>query len=379
MTDTPETDPKMSDLVREALSQVNFPGYDRDIVTMGVVGDIRACSGVVVVEMHAKTPDTKKKQTLFRDAQKAISKVPGVTSIKLQEVSGAAAPQAGAAAPASGHSHGPAGGPPGPGKGRGGPQNIKGVKRIIAVASGKGGVGKSTVSTNLACAMAQLGHKVGLMVSDVYGPSIPIMMGVEGKTVKEGPDRTIVPLEAHGVKVVSIGFLLGKDAPVIWRGPLVSQVVQTFLHQVMWDELDVLVVDMPPGTGDAQLTLVQSVPLTGGVIVTTPQPVALGDVQRGIQMFKQVEVPVLGIIENMSGYDCPECNHHVDIFSRGGGRTAAKTYDVPFLGEVPIDPFIREDSDAGIPTVIAHPDSLLSERMLEIAALLIEQTEPIGA
>ena len=235
---------------------------------------------------------------------------------------------------------------------------LPGVKHIIAVASGKGGVGKSTVSANVSVALAQTGAKVGLMDADIYGPNIPMMMGVPEPPEKEG-DK-IKPAEAHGVKVMSMGFFVPEETAIVWRGPMVHTAIQQFFRDVLWGELDYLLVDLPPGTGDAQLSLSQIVPLTGVVTVTTPQEVALYDVRKGLMMFKKVNVPLLGVIENMSFFVCGHCGERTEIFSFAGGERAAQKFEIPFLGRIPLDPAIREGGDAGMPIVASVPDSPLT-------------------
>ena len=235
---------------------------------------------------------------------------------------------------------------------------LPGVKHIIAVASGKGGVGKSTVSANVSVALAQTGTKVGLMDADIYGPNIPMMMGVPEPPEKEG-DK-IKPAEAHGVKVMSMGFFVPEETAIVWRGPMVHTAIQQFFRDVLWGELDYLLVDLPPGTGDAQLSLSQIVPLTGVVTVTTPQEVALYDVRKGLMMFKKVNVPLLGVIENMSFFVCGHCGERTEIFSFAGGERAAQKFEIPFLGRIPLDPAIREGGDAGMPIVASVPDSPLT-------------------
>lgn len=235
---------------------------------------------------------------------------------------------------------------------------LPGVKHIIAVASGKGGVGKSTVSTNVAVALAQTGAKVGLMDADIYGPNIPMMMGVPNPPEKEG-DK-IKPAEAHGVKIMSMGFFVPEETAIVWRGPMVHTAIQQFFRDVLWGDLDYLLVDLPPGTGDAQLSLSQIVPLTGVVTVTTPQEVALYDVRKGLMMFKKVNVPLLGVIENMSFFVCGHCGERTEIFSFAGGERAAQKFEIPFLGRIPLDPAIREGGDAGMPVVASTPDSPLT-------------------
>ena len=245
---------------------------------------------------------------------------------------------------------------------------LPGVKHIIAVASGKGGVGKSTVSANVSVALAQTGAKVGLMDADIYGPNIPMMMGVPEPPEKEG-DK-IKPAEAHGVKVMSMGFFVPEETAIVWRGPMVHTAIQQFFRDVLWGELDYLLVDLPPGTGDAQLSLSQIVPLTGVVTVTTPQEVALYDVRKGLMMFKKVNVPLLGVIENMSFFVCGHCGERTEIFSFAGGERAAQKFEIPFLGRIPLDPAIREGGDAGMPIVASDPESPLTLAFQGAAAAL---------
>ncbi|MBA5870513.1 MAG: P-loop NTPase [Nitrospira sp. CR2.1] len=245
---------------------------------------------------------------------------------------------------------------------------IPGVKHVVAVSSGKGGVGKSTVSVNLAVALALTGAKVGLLDADIYGPNIPMMMGVE--KAPEQKDGKIAPAESHGVKLISMGFFVPEDTAVVWRGPMVHTAIQQLFRDVLWGELDYLLIDLPPGTGDAQLTLTQLVPLSGAVTVTTPQEVALHDVRKGMMMFQKVNVPLLGIVENMSFFVCGHCGERTEIFSHGGGERAAEKLGIPFLGRVPIDPVIRAGGDTGNPIVVAKPDSPQAQAFREIAAKL---------
>ncbi|MEE9133224.1 MAG: Mrp/NBP35 family ATP-binding protein [Gemmatimonadota bacterium] len=256
------------------------------------------------------------------------------------------------------------------------------MRRVIAVSSGKGGVGKSTVATNLAVALASRGHKVGLLDADVYGPDIPIMFGVHARP-RVTPDERVVPLEAYGVKIMSVGFLIDDDTPAIWRGPIVMGIIRQFLQQVDWGELDYLLVDMPPGTGDAQLSLVQLAKVDGALMVTTPQGVAVGDVLKGIKMFERVDVPVLGLIENMSGFVCPHCGEQTAVFGRGGGEKLAAITGVPFLGQVPLGEAVTAAGDAGCPTVVAEPESPEGAAFMKLAdsivAALETATEPAGA
>jgi ATP-binding protein involved in chromosome partitioning len=254
------------------------------------------------------------------------------------------------------------------------PSLIPGIKNVIAVASGKGGVGKSTTAVNLAIAIAQTGASVGILDADIYGPSIPRMLNITAKpNAVEG--KKIPPITAHGIKAVSMGFFMDEDAPVVWRGPMVGMAVEQLLRDVDWGELDYLVIDLPPGTGDAQLTLTQKVPITGAVIVSTPQAVALADVRKGVNMFKTVDVPILGIIENMSYFVCPKCEHRVDIFSSGGAKKEAEATGMKFLGDIPLDSEIREHADSGTPILIAKPDSVHSKKYREIAGLALEIIE----
>ncbi len=257
------------------------------------------------------------------------------------------------------------------------PEEIPGVRHVVAVSSGKGGVGKSTLTTNLAVALAAEGSRVGIMDADVYGPNIPLMFGAFGRPAVTEKER-VVPLEAHGVKLMSVGFLLDEETPAIWRGPIVMGIIRQFLQQVDWGELDYLLVDMPPGTGDAQLSLVQLVKVNGAVLVTTPQDVATGDVLKAIKMFERVDVPVLGVIENMSGFACPHCGERTDLFGRGGGRKLAATTGVPFLGEIPIGPAMVQAGDTGRPTVVSAPESPEARALIELASKIAASLESIA-
>jgi ATP-binding protein involved in chromosome partitioning len=259
--------------------------------------------------------------------------------------------------------------PAGPQAGHGKDNLIPGVKYVIAVSSGKGGVGKSTVAVNLAVALGLTGAKVGLLDADIYGPNIPMMMGVTKPP--EQIDGKIAPAESHGVKLISMGFFVPEDTAVVWRGPMVHTAIQQLFRDVLWGELDYLLIDLPPGTGDAQLTLTQLVPLTGAVTVTTPQEVALHDVRKGMMMFQKVNVPLLGIVENMSYFLCGHCGERTEIFSHGGGERAAAKLGIPFLGRVPIDPAIRDGGDSGTPIVVADPASPQSAAFREIAQKII--------
>ena len=255
--------------------------------------------------------------------------------------------------------------------------DVPGVKKIIAVASGKGGVGKSTVAANLAVALSKMGQKVGLLDADIYGPSVPRLMGVISAKPEQGP-KQLAPIDAHGLKVMSMGFLVDEATPMIWRGPMIQSALQQLLRDVDWSGLDILVIDMPPGTGDAQLTLAQKVSLSGAVVVSTPQDIALIDARKGLEMFRKVAVPVLGIVENMSYYCCPECGHRADIFGHGGARLEAEKLGCPFLGEVPLHALIREDSDAGQPVALKGPDDHQAKPFYDIAARVLESLDVAG-
>jgi ATP-binding protein involved in chromosome partitioning len=245
------------------------------------------------------------------------------------------------------------------------------VQNIIAVASGKGGVGKSTVATNLAVALSMAGLRTGLLDADIYGPSIPLMMGVHDKPQVSSTNR-ILPFLNHGVQMQSLGFFLGENSPVIWRGPMVMRAVQQLLQDTDWGELDVLVVDLPPGTGDVQLTLAQTVPLTGAILVTTPQDLALLDVKKGAEMFKQVDAPLLGIVENMSFFTCPDCGKETEIFRRGGGQKESERLGIPLIGRVPLDPEVCDAGDTGVPVAIGQPDTQAGAEFHKIAAAVVE-------
>ena len=259
------------------------------------------------------------------------------------------------------------------------PKLLSGVKNIIAVASGKGGVGKSTVAVNLAMVLAETGASVGLLDTDIYGPSLPLMMGLCERPTGDPRTGLLTPLEKHGLKLMSMGFISDEKTAVIWRGPMVHKMITTFMGQVDWGTLDYLVMDLPPGTGDAQLTITQTAPLTGAVIVTTPQDVSLIDARKGLLMFQQVNVPVLGIVENMSYFVCDECNKRHEIFRHGGGRRASEELGIPFLGEVPLDPRVTLGGDQGAPVVTFAPDSPASQALRDVARNLIVQLEATAA
>lgn len=258
------------------------------------------------------------------------------------------------------------------------PQHLPGIKTIIAVGSGKGGVGKTTVAVNLAIALAKMGHKTGLLDADIYGPNVPLMMGATAQPKLVGDNR-IEPLESFGVKLISVGLLNPGDKPLVWRGPMLHQMIRQFLQQVDWGELDYLVVDLPPGTGDVVISLVQTVPLTGAVVVTTPSDVSLQDGRKAIEMFKQVKVDILGIVENMSHFTCPNCQHQIDIFSKGGGERTAKQFGLPLLGEIELDPNIRKGGDSGHPVALAGENSVGAKAFYDFALKVRERAAEAAA
>ncbi len=361
-------------VVLNALKGVKDPTKGEDIVTLGMVSGLIIKDGNIGFAIEVDPRQGAAMEPLRKAAEKAVYDLEGVTSVTAVLTAERAAPSgpAGQAPqqPAQGQAQGSAQGPGG--------AMIPGIRSIIAVASGKGGVGKSTVTTNLSLALAQLGLKVGVLDADIYGPSQPMMMGVEGRP-ESADGQTMEPLENYGVQVISIGFLIDRDEAMIWRGPMVQSALQQMLRDVDWGELDVLVVDMPPGTGDAQLTMAQQVPLSGAVIVSTPQDIALLDARKGLNMFRKVDVPVLGIIENMSVFVCPNCGHESHIFSHGGARREAEKLGMEFLGEIPLDIEIRETSDGGRPVTVSKPDTPNAQAFLAIAKRVWEKVSAQSA
>jgi ATP-binding protein involved in chromosome partitioning len=336
------------DRVREALGRVMDPDKGRDIVSLGMVSGVAIRDGHVAFALEVEPERAPRLEPLRRAAEQAVDALAGVLSVSVALTADRRPPPA--AAPAKPRSN-----------------LAPSVGAIIAVASGKGGVGKSTTAANLACALALQGLSVGLLDADVFGPSQPRLFGLTGRP-QTNEAKQLVPMRAHGVALMSMGFLVPEETPTIWRGPMVMGALQQLLRDVAWGPLDVLLVDMPPGTGDAQLTLAQSVPLAGAVIVSTPQDIALIDARKGLAMFRKVDVPVLGIIENMSYFSCPNCGHRSDIFAHGGARLEADRLHTEFLGEIPLDIRIRETSDGGTPIVTAEPDSPHAASYAEIAA-----------
>jgi ATP-binding protein involved in chromosome partitioning len=360
--------------VLDALRGVRDEERGGDVVSLGMVSGLAVRDGHVAFALEVEPARAAALETLRQAAERAVDAVPGVLSVSAVLTAQKTAPAAARTqAHGRGHAHGP-----GPQAGPAAKPLVPGVKTIVAVASGKGGVGKSTTAVNLALGLAANGLKVGILDADIYGPSMPRMLGISGKpNSRDG--RVLEPMENHGVKCMSMGFLVAEDTPMIWRGPMVMSALNQMLRDVNWGTLDILVVDLPPGTGDAQLTMAQQVPLSGAVIVSTPQDIALLDARKGLNMFRKVDVPVLGIIENMSYFSCPNCGHRSEIFSHGGARREAEKLGVEFLCEVPLDIAIRETSDDGTPIVVARPDSehaevyrLLAKRVWEKVA---EQTQ----
>lgn len=356
---------RLLERVRAALAGVKHPGTGVDVLGGGQVQELAVGEDGVVQFQFVLRPEDP--GALVREARAAVEAVEGVTRVKVD----VKLPAAAMAGPQGRHGRPRPGSVPAPTPD---PKLLEGIRHVVAVSSGKGGVGKSTVAANLAAALAAGGRRVGLLDADVYGPDIPIMYGERRRprvTGARGQEK-IVPLEAHGVKLMSLGFLLEEEQPAIMRGPMISGILRQFLEQVDWGELDFLIVDMPPGTGDAQLSLVQTIEVDGVVMVTTPQDVSTGDVRRGIRMFERVKTRVLGVVENMSGFVCPHCGEQVDIFGRGGGRRMAEAMNVPFLGEVPLEVAVREQGDTGRLAVIHAPDSAAGRALRAIAERVAE-------
>ncbi len=350
----------------ESLKSVKYPGFSRDIVSFGMVKDIAIGVSRVVVQI---APSTGNADVIAQVRSEVLAILERLVELPIEveilqpggqsRQERPAQPQPQPQPQPHGHAH-----PPKP--------QIPGIQNVIAVASGKGGVGKSTVSVNLAAALASMGKRVGVLDADVYGPSVPLMLGLKERP-KSTEDKKIIPLSKYNLKVMSMGFLLTDDQAVVWRGPMIDKLLTEFIRNVEWGELDVLVVDLPPGTGDAQLTMVQKAPLSGGVIVTTPQDVALADVRRGMQMFEEVHVPVLGVVENMSYLVCSSCGHKAHVFSHGGGAEVAKQFNVPLLGEIPLVRDIVQGGDEGTPIMVSQPEHPQSRVFVDIAGQVLKQ------
>jgi len=344
--------------VLSALSQVRDPDLNKDIVSLGFVKNLRIDGGDVRFTVELTTPACPVKEELKAQCEARVSAIPGVKSVAVEMTANVR--QSSAA----------------PGNNR---ISLPAVKNVIAIASGKGGVGKSTVAVNLAVSLAQSGARVGLLDADIYGPSAPLMLGTRDARPGMGDGQRLIPVEKCGLKIMSMGYLVPEDKPVIWRGPMVHGALTQFLTQVDWGPLDYLVIDMPPGTGDAQLTISQSAPLSGAVIVTTPQEASLVDARRGLEMFKSVRVPVLGVVENMSGFLCGHCHEHTAIFGHGGGERMARDFDVPFLGQIPIEAGVVTASDAGTPVVEAMPASESAKAFARIAGVIAARLSVLHA
>jgi ATP-binding protein involved in chromosome partitioning len=358
--------------VRKVLDAVIDPASGKSIVAAGMVSGVATRGGHVAVTLEVDPARGPELEPLRQACEQALRAMPDVLSATAVMTAERAAPAAPPPPRAGGHSHGHAHGPAAGGPPGGGRIDVPGVKHIIAVASGKGGVGKSTTAVNLALGLAANGVSTGLLDADIYGPSMPRMLAVKEKP--ESVDgKQLKPIERYGLKTMSIGYIVAEDTPMIWRGPMVSSALEQMLRDVQWGELDVLVVDMPPGTGDAQLTLAQRVALAGAVIVSTPQDIALVDARKGLNMFRKVAVPVLGIVENMSYFLCPKCGERSEIFGHGGAHEEADKLGVPFLGEVPLHLDIRTTSDSGHPIVVAKPESAHAQAYRNIAGRVWKQ------
>ncbi|MBS1954831.1 MAG: Mrp/NBP35 family ATP-binding protein [Cyanobacteria bacterium SZAS-4] len=337
------------DQVKGALSKVMDPDLNTDIVTLGMISEIKIENGKVAFKLTLTTPACPVKEKIESDCKEEVSKLPGVKEVEIEMGASVAGSRKVA-----------------------GKEPIPGIRQVIAVTSGKGGVGKTTVAVNLACALASLGAKVGILDADITGPNVPLMMGVDDYQPTAKDDK-IIPPENYGVKVISMAFFVSRDTPVIWRGPMLDKAIKQFLRDVNWGELDYLVVDMPPGTGDAQLSLIQATQVSGGIIVTTPQDVALLDGRKGLAMFKQMDVPVFGFVENMSYFQPPGSTERYEIFGHGGGKKLAEEMQVPFLGEVPLETAIRQGGDTGKPITVADTSSSVSKAFIDIAKQVAAQ------
>jgi len=331
------------DAVLTALRVVVDPDLRRDIVSLGFVKNLVIEGARISFTIELTNPACPVKDQLRDEAVAAVRELPGVADVDVHmtaNVRSVSAPETGR--------------PP-----------VPGAKNVIAVGAGKGGVGKTTVAVNLALALAKCGSRVGILDGDIYGPNVPIMLGLDTQLLTDG--KQIVPAERHGVQVVSMGFLTGDDAPVIWRGPMLHGAIQQFFREVAWKDLDYLIIDMPPGTGDVALSLSQTVPVAGAILVTTPQKVSLADTRRAIRMYQKLNIPVTGIVENMSYYSCPNCHHEADIFGHGGAEALATAMEIPFLGRLPVYQPIREGGDAGVPIVVSEPGSPATRALLTLA------------
>ncbi len=337
------------EIVLDALKGVMDPDLRRDIVSLGFIKNLAIDGGRVSFAIELTTPACPVKDLMKAQAEELVRALPGVTEADITmtaRVRSVSAPEKGAFP-------------------------LPGVKNVIAVGAGKGGVGKTTVAVNLAIALVKMGSRVGILDGDIYGPNVPIMLGLQAQLESDG--QKIRPAEKYGLQVVSIGFMTKDEAPVIWRGPMLHSVIKQFFNDVAWRDLDYLIIDMPPGTGDVALSLAQTVPVAGSIVVTTPQQVSLADSRRAIKMYEKLNIPALGVVENMSYYECPSCHHEANIFGHGGGETMAEQMGVPFLGRLPIYEPIRVGSDVGIPLVIAEPQSGASQAFVKVASQMAAQ------
>ena len=340
----------------DRLREVKFPGMSRDVVSFGFVRGVEVEDGRVVVDLRVPTSNPGAAERIREEVERSLADVEGCEQLEVRlDVVQAQRPEQAQQKAISRD-----------------PRLLSGVGAVIAVASGKGGVGKSTVAANLAVMLGQMGHRVGLLDADIYGPSVPLMFGIDARP--RVIDNRLLPFEKYGIVLMSLGFVLDVDTPVIWRGPMVMKALEQLLGDVEWGELDYLIVDLPPGTGDAQLTLTQKVPLSGAVIVSTPQDMALIDARKGLAMFKKVNVPVIGIVENMSMFSCPHCGGTTEIFKHGGAERTAEVLGVPFLGSIPLDPEIVAGGDSGTPIVVARREGPHSEAFREVARRVVEAT-----
>lgn len=332
--------------VLEALRVVEDPDLHQDIVALGFIKKLRIFGergDRVAFTIELTTPACPVKEQMKDQATAAVKAIPGVADVDVEmsaSVRAVASPEAGRAP-------------------------VEGVKNVVAVGAGKGGVGKTTVAVNLAIALAKCGSRVGMIDGDIYGPNVPIMLGIDTQLTTDG--KKILPAEKYGIQVISMGFMTSDDAPVIWRGPMLHGAIQQFFREVRWNNLDYLIVDMPPGTGDVALSLSQTVPVAGSIVVTTPQQVSLADTRRAVRMYQKLNIPTLGLIENMSHFICPNCSHEADIFGHGGGEKMAQQLNVPFLGRIPIYQPIREGSDRGVPLVLSEPESPAAKAFIAAA------------
>jgi ATP-binding protein involved in chromosome partitioning len=334
--------------VLSALRNVQDPDLHKDIVTLGFVKEVEIAGGEVDFTVELTTPACPVKDQMKAEAEALVAALPGVTAARAKMTANVST------------------------RGGFGRQQIPGIRNIVAVGAGKGGVGKSTTSVNLAVALAMKGARVGLLDGDVYGPNIPQMLGCKASPAVDAEKR-IVPPEAHGIKVISMGMLVPPDQPIIWRGPMLHGAVQQFMRDVAWGELDYLIVDLPPGTGDVALSMAQSVPMAGAVVVTTPQGVSVSDVTKAVGMYRQLNIPVLGVVENMSYFVCGHCQERTEIFGNGGGRKMAEAMQIPFLGEVPIDTRVRAGGDEGLPIVSSAPDAPAAQAFASVASQVAAQ------